>query len=131
MVSRSVTVKFDCPGGWEAVLQHVNECMLDQGYSDTSDELLQHVGVGSGENDEGFEELKPAFSDPEDDDSANIGNRDWSTFYHAFQKKGAKYSVVLQCPGLMMKIMLKDMPGGAPNSTGITYPDYSLTILEY
>jgi hypothetical protein len=92
-IDNMLVVSFECPGGWQAVSSHIDQCMKAQGYADTMS------GVSSM--------------------MAGMPGGDALSGMRYYTKSGAKYAVMVQDFGGMMdkfgggKIKAGSVPGMA------------------
>lgn len=125
----SLNVSFNCPGGWDVVSQHVDQCMLKAGYKETGAGLRQRASSGSNEN-EGLDELNPVLHDPDSGDESS-SNMDWLNNMRMYEKQGGRYKVTLQNFGAMMAAYANSTPGSPAISGNMGMGDFSLGIIEY
>jgi hypothetical protein len=126
---QSLRVEFDCPGGWDAVAQHVGECMHKAGYDTTSHPSGYYIRGGDSGSEEDPEELSSASAQPEAGPEFEAG-RDFKAD-HRFYVKLGKQIVTLENHEIYMQKFLKRAGSDPALRAKMKVADYRLIIREY
>jgi hypothetical protein len=91
---REVFIEFNCQGGWDVVLRHVDQCMLKAGYRNVTADIIESERESRSGNGEGFEELNPVMAEPDSPDEVQKYT-DEAKCFRLYRKQGSKSEVHL------------------------------------
>lgn len=104
-LDKAKTVNFDCSGGWDSVVSHVDSAMRKQGYAESLSELGSMIPGGSSLQNE-----------------LMSGMRMW-------MKEDNEFQVMLMNNTAMMNAAAKGGGGGDPSALGMG--EFTLTVIKY
>jgi hypothetical protein len=123
-------VSFNCPGGWDMVMRHIDKCMQRAGYTETSSDMAQQAGGASSPEQEGFEELNPVMSDTDSHDNASLSEA-WNKYHCVYKKLGVNQIVELQYYTAYMEDPAIQAARTGFDYTKFGFGDYILSVVVY
>jgi hypothetical protein len=91
---RGIIVDFNCPNGWDAVKQHIEQCMLRAGYREVSTDIVKLLKESRNSDQDSIEELNSVMVESATSEESQE-YADMVKYSRVYRRSNSKYEVIL------------------------------------